>query len=431
VARGTGGSGAFHIEINDVDVTGTIPVGNTGGWQNWTNKTVLNVALDSGEQVVKIVIEAGEININRLEFVLDQVYSPPVFAADPIHKPDADEDSVYSDTLAGSVTNTNPGDTLEYAKLSGPGWLNVAADGALSGTPGNDDVGPNSWTVQVADGRGGTDTAALNITVVNVNDAPYFWVAEPIQSFPGTEDRSYSGSLAGSAKDDDVGDSLTYSRVSGPDWLDVAGNGVLSGTPHNDDVGLNQWTVMVSDGNGGTDTAVLEVMVANVNDAPVFTVDPISSKNAEEDRAYSDTLTGLADDVDAGDALTYSKVSGPAWLNVAADGALSGTPGAGDAGANMFTVKVEDPSLASDTATLNITVDSTLPPPVLNIEVSGSNIEVFWPASPAGFSLYGATSLEPPVVWSSVTNIPVSQGDQWTVSIPNDEAPRFFRLVAP
>jgi hypothetical protein len=56
--------------------------------------------------------------------------------------------------------------------------------------------------------------------------------------------------------------------------------------------------------------------------------------------------------------LTFSKVSGPAWLSVASNGALSGTPGSGDVGANQFTVRVEDGRGGSDQAIMNITVNA-------------------------------------------------------------------------
>ena len=46
------------------------------------------------------------------------------------------------------------GDTLTYSKVSGPAWLSVASNGALSGTPGNSDVGANSFTVKVTDAAG-------------------------------------------------------------------------------------------------------------------------------------------------------------------------------------------------------------------------------------------------------------------------------------
>ena len=352
----------------------------------------------------------------------------PEFTYDPMYMPNALENNAYSGSIAGSATDPNTGDILTYSKVSGPAWLNIATNGALSGTP--DIGGLSSWTVQVSDGNGGTDITTLNITVDNVNDAPVFWVADPIPNFPGTEDELYSGSLVGSATDEDVGDVLTYSKVSGPAWLAIATNGVLSGTAANDDVGTNQWTVMVSDGNGGTDTAVLQVIVANVNDAPAFTADPVDAPAANENVVYSDTIAGSATDVDAGDALTYSKVSGPAWLTVAANGTLSGAPGAADVGANVFTVKVEDAALASDTATLSITVIAATPP-ALSIQVSGSNLEVLWPASATGFSLYSTTNLLPSVVWSSVTNTPIIQGDNWMVTLPIGGANYYFRLETP
>ena len=61
-------------------------------------------------------------------------------------------------------------------------------------------------------------------------------------------DVAYNGSLAGDVTDPDAGETLTFSRVSGPAWLSVAGNGTLSGTPGAGDVGTNSWTVEVTDG---------------------------------------------------------------------------------------------------------------------------------------------------------------------------------------
>ncbi|MEP4077856.1 carbohydrate-binding protein [Haloferula sp.] len=91
------------------------------------------------------------------------------------------------------------------------------------------------------------------------------------------------------------------------------------------------------------------------NQAPTFITDPIATSNAAQDEAYVDTINGTATDSEA-DPLTYSKVSGPAWLSVAGNGALSGMPGAGDIGPNAFMVQV-DATGGSHTATLNVTVD--------------------------------------------------------------------------
>ncbi|MCW1921047.1 putative Ig domain-containing protein [Luteolibacter arcticus] len=290
----------------------------------------------------------------------------PIFTADPVVKSDAAEDGAYAGSLSGDVANPDSGETLTFSKVTGPAWLSVAADGTLSGTPGNGDVGPNSFTIRVEDGAGLADDAALSIAVTNTNDAPVF-AADPIAGSNATEDAAYSGSLSGTASDVDAGDTLSYSKVSGPAWLTVASNGTLGGTPGNDDVGANSFTVRVTDG-GLTDDAVLNIAVANVNDAPGFTADPIAGAAATEDQAYAGSLSATANDIDTSDTLTFSKVSGPSWLTVTANGALSGTPSNAEVGANAFTVRVTDGAGAYDEAALNISVANVNDAPVLTLD---------------------------------------------------------------
>jgi hypothetical protein len=295
-----------------------------------------------------------------------------LFTSDPINEIDATEDAAYSSTLADDASDPES-DPLTFSKVSGPAWLTVASNGDLSGTPSNSDVGANVFTVQV-DATGGSDTATLNITVNNTNDAPT-WNSSPVNEIDATEDAAYSSTLADDVTDVDAGASLTFSKVSGPAWLTVAANGALSGTPANGDVGANVFTVDVSDGIAAAVQETLNITVNNTNDAPTFTADPINKPNADQDVAYSDTIAGSATDEDAGDTLTYSKVSGPAWLSVAANGDLSGTPGAGDVGANSWTVQVDDGNGGTDTATLNITVDAAGGGPVVVFSDSFENGE--------------------------------------------------------
>ena len=332
--------------------------------------TWTNVAQGSYNLTARATDNSGAVSTSAVATVtVNAANAAPVFTVDPISKAGATEDVAYTgQTLSGSATDAN-GDTLTYSAVAGPSWLSIASSGALSGTPANADVGNNSWSVQVSDGKGGTDTAILNITVANVNDAPVF-TADPMSKANATEDAAYTGqTLAGSATDVDAGSVQSYSKVSGPAWLTVAIDGTLSGTPANADVGVNSWTVQVSDGNS-TDTAVLNITVINVNDAPVFTVDPMSRAGATAGTAYTgQTLAGSATDVDAGSVQSYSKVSGPAWLVVATSGALSGTPAAGDVGTNSWTVQVSDGLGGTDTAVLNITVAAAANnPPVFTVD---------------------------------------------------------------
>ncbi|MBB5353461.1 fibronectin type 3 domain-containing protein [Haloferula luteola] len=192
----------------------------------------------------------------------------------------------------------------------------------------------------------------------SANNPPTF-TSDPIVLADAPENSNYSlaGQSLASQATDANGGTLTYSKLTGPSWLTVASNGALAGTPANADVGNNLFVVRVTDPAGATDDANLHITVTNTNDPPVWSVNPISRADVTRDQPYiNQTLAGLASDVDAGDTLTFSKVNGPAWLTVAADGALSGTPGAGDVGANSFTVRVTDSASAFADATLNIAV---------------------------------------------------------------------------
>ena len=69
-------------------------------------------------------------------------------------------------------------------------------------------------------------------------------------------------------------------------------------------------------------------------------------------------MAGDATDPDVSDTLTFSKIAGPGWLAVAANGNLSGVPNIDDIGPNSFTVRVTDFSGEYDEAMLNIDVES-------------------------------------------------------------------------
>jgi hypothetical protein len=55
-----------------------------------------------------------------------------------------------------------------------------------------------------------------------------------------------------------------------------------------------------------------------------------------------------------------------------------------------------------------------------------------WPQEASYFSLYTATNLAPPVVWTPLTNAPVLLSNEWRVTLlAATNSQRFFRLHAP
>lgn len=85
---------------------------------------------------------------------------------------------------------------------------------------------------------------------------------EVVVEIDATANDAYSASIADDASDGNTTpDPINFSKVSGPEWLTVALNGDLSGTPDIGDVGLNQWIVEVDDGRSGTGQATLRITV--------------------------------------------------------------------------------------------------------------------------------------------------------------------------
>jgi endoglucanase len=63
--------------------------------------------------------------------------------------------------------------------------------------------------------------------------------------------------------------------------------------------------------------------------------------------------------------------------------------------------------------------------------VDGGLLTLSWPVSPASFSLYSTPDLQPPVIWSLVTNDLVQQAGRWTVNVTTVGGQKLFRLQAP
>jgi hypothetical protein len=101
--------------------------------------------------------------------------------------------------------------------------------------------------------------------------------------------------------------------------------------------------------------ALSDIEIAMLAMSPTFAADPIYNLDAIEDEPYTgEPLTAFTNSPYGTDVLTYSKTAGPAWLTVAPDGMLSGTPADADVGDNVFTIRVENPAGLFDTAQMRV-----------------------------------------------------------------------------
>lgn len=267
------------------------------------------------------------------------------------------------DHLRTKVETLHLHSALVYQKISGPAWLSIATDGTLSGTPAAGDAGGNTFAVRATAPGGHWDEAEFTLPVIT-NSAPV--IATSTITLTGiNEGQEVTGNLAAQATDADVGaqlgfgDLLTWSIIAGPPWLGVEPTGELFGKPGAAHIGVNTFTAQVMDRSGATATMQLQITVADIANTPVLSPDPVALA-AVGNRAVTGSLVPYVLDPDLGETLTFEKLSGPAWLTIAADGTLSGTPLTEHTGTNVFSVRVTDSTARSSTGTVNITVTDGL-----------------------------------------------------------------------
>jgi hypothetical protein len=264
------------------------------------------------------------------------------------------------------------------------------------------------------------NNANVVVTAISLvpNWQPTFNV-NPLALANANAGQGYFATVATDASDLN-GDALTYAKVSGPAWLNVASNGSLSGTPANSDANTNSFVISATDSGGLSNTLTLFIYV---NGAPSFTLDPFTLPGVVAGQSYSGTIATNATDPNPSDALTFAKTSGPAWLAVAGDGTLSGTPLLGDVGDNAFVVSVSDAGGLFNTATMNIAVTTGAAPIISTITLQGGDLLLSWSGGNPPYQVQATTDLANPD-WQNVGG-PIS-GNSLSLTPTNDVT--FYRI---
>ena len=63
------GNGRLHIEVDGVNVTGTMEVPNTGNWQAYQTVTASNISISPGNHTFRVVFDAAGLNLNYIDVV--------------------------------------------------------------------------------------------------------------------------------------------------------------------------------------------------------------------------------------------------------------------------------------------------------------------------------------------------------------------------
>ncbi|MDA8717550.1 putative Ig domain-containing protein, partial [Alphaproteobacteria bacterium] len=363
---------AFSYQLTATDIDATV-VNETLTYQRVNGPDWLNVSstgllsgtptndhIGTHSVTVQVTDSGGASDTKTFQLTVNNVNDAPVFNFNP--PVSIDEDIAFSYQLTASDIDVN--DALTYQAINLPEWLSLSPTGLLSGTPTNEHVGTHSVSVEVRDSEGAADTRTFSLTVNNVNDAPVFDFAAPASI---DEDAAFTLQL--SAFDPDaingVG-TLTYSEVTFPTWLSLSSDGLLQGTPTNDNVGTHNIIVRVTDEAGAFAEKSFNLTVNNTNDPPIL--QPFSGDlEIEEENLFSYQLQ--VTDIDIGDEITFEAIDLPSWLQLSQLGLLTGTPDDPDIGTHLVSVKATDTSGASDQISFSLTVNNVNDAPVFNFDV--------------------------------------------------------------
>lgn len=156
------------------------------------------------------------------------------------------------------------------------------------------------------------------------------------------------------------------------------------------------------------------------NRPPLFLQDPFNAPAAQAGFVYGVSMAASVTDPNGG-ALTFVKVSGPAWLTVDPSGWMTGAPLSASVGVNTFQVQVADSAGLASLGTMNITVLPALPVQVVSSLV-GSNLLLSWTGGIPPYQLQFTPSLED-ATWRDWGIV----GEN-TATIPATNSAGFFRI---
>lgn len=212
---------------------------------------------------------------------------------------------------------------IRFEKVSGPDWAQVSADGELTGTPQDSDVG--TAKVRIA-ARNDVLTAEKTVAIhVLFNRKAPFFTGGTLSLPRGRADEDYQVYIGKYAVDPDPPHTLTFVKLQGPEWIQVTPDGILGGLPEARDAGSFLVRVRAINSDNLAAECSFRIDVSPKNSPPRVLHNPVELPDAAPGQLMLYDTKFAVEDPD-GDKLTFSKIRGPAWISVAGTGEITGVP---------------------------------------------------------------------------------------------------------
>ena len=230
-------------------------------------------------------------------------------------EPDSGFLAIDDEFTAVEDTSDNPLDVLDndISQLDAPltisevgvpnrgGRVEIVDGTLLSYTPAADFFGPESFDYTITDGRGLESRATVEVLVADVNDPP---TARDDQRTVSQDSVDNVVNVRNNDSiDPDFGEVLRITQVGLPSAGGIAdspdGTNIVY-TPRSGFLGEESFTYMISDGRGGTDSAIVTVEVVERPDLVNFRLDVTSEEGSPIDEVREGdrfVLRGFVEDL--------------------------------------------------------------------------------------------------------------------------------------
>ncbi|AJZ75402.2 beta strand repeat-containing protein [Candidatus Nitrosotenuis cloacae] len=254
------------------------------------------------------------------------------------------------------------------------GMIIINPDTTITYTPNADYFGPDSFLYRITDVDGDADTATVNITINPINDIQTaisdaavtdedstiiinVLSNDILGNNPAIGDQPITVSLVGSASNGDV--------ILNPDHT-------ITYTPNPDFNGADSFIYQITDANGDSATAIVEIIINPINDVPIANDDSVVTN--EDTAADFDVLTNDSD-VDVGDTKSIVSFTQGTTGGVSQnpDGTLHYVPAPNFDGVDTFTYMMKDSAGSQDSATVTVVVGGEDDAPIANDDVYAVN----------------------------------------------------------
>ncbi len=293
------------------------------------------------------------------------------------------EDNIVYFNVADLLSSTTDADTSTDGQTlaisgivsSSHGLATLTNDGRIKFVPDANFHGTANFIYTGSDGNGGETPAKVFVQVASVNDVPVA-TGEIDTTNEDTAIVFTQSQLLANDTDDDIatdGQVLSISAVSGAvnGVVTLMANGDVRFVPNVNYHGSAQFTYTVTDSNGGTANADVNLTVLALNDAPVAVGDVLSIAEDAPVTITPSQLLGNDTDADIStdsDVITISRVFGAQHCTVTlnTDGTISLLPEANYHGNARFSYEIVDSLGVTSVATVIAGVNAVNDAPIAN-----------------------------------------------------------------